>query len=242
MSIGEHLATARQRAGLTVTEVSRQTRIRETIVRAVEDDEYAGCGGDFYARGFIRSIARAVGADPEPLIKEYDAAHPAPQAVPGGEFLGPVTLVGARRRHRPNWTALLAVAAVVAFGVAAYVFVAKGGHAQHQHQATSRHRPQLARPKAPTTSPTPARYVREVVIRLSAIADCWVEFTTPGGLYLSQYYLPAGTSQTWAFGRAVDMRLGNPEGVKLIVNGKNPLPAGAKQPITLTLGLSGNSG
>jgi hypothetical protein len=151
-------------------------------------------------------------------------------------------LVSPRRRRRTNWTALLAVAVVVAFGVAAYVFVGQGGHAQHQHQATSHHRPKLARQKAPTTSPTPARYVREVVIRLSAVADCWVEFTTPGGRYLSQYFLPAGTSQTWAFGRAVDMRLGNPAGVKLIVNGKNPLPAGAKQPITLALVLSGSSG
>lgn len=78
MSIGEDLAQARHRAGLTVREVSQQTCIRETLIRAIEHDDYCGCGGDFYARGHIRAIARVVGADPVPLIAEYDAAHHLP--------------------------------------------------------------------------------------------------------------------------------------------------------------------
>lgn len=78
MSIGRALAEARHRAGLTVTEVSQQTRIRETIIRGIESDDYSACGGDFYARGHIRSIARVVGADPAPLIREYDSTWRAP--------------------------------------------------------------------------------------------------------------------------------------------------------------------
>ncbi len=78
MTIGQALAEARHRAGLTVAEVSEQTRIREKIIRAIEDDDYSTCGGDFYARGNIRSIAKVVGADSEPLIQEYDALHRAP--------------------------------------------------------------------------------------------------------------------------------------------------------------------
>lgn len=245
MSIGEHLAAARQQAGLTVKEVSQRTRIRETIVRGVEKDEYTECGGDFYVRGFIRAIAREVGADPEPLVREYDAAHPAAQqAVATAGFLGPVTSVDLRRRRGPNWTAALAVAAVVAFGVVAYLFVAGSGHA---HRVANHGRPPIALPTAsatssPSTSPAPVRYVREVSIRLTATADCWVEFTTPDGSYLAQYFLTAGTSQTWVFGRAVNMRLGNPAGVKLLVNGKNPLPAHATQPITLALDLQSSTG
>lgn len=78
MSIGKALAEARQRAGLTVAEVSRQTRLRETIIRGIESDDYSACGGDFHARGHIRSIARVVGADPVPLIREYDSTRRAP--------------------------------------------------------------------------------------------------------------------------------------------------------------------
>ena len=58
MSIGEVLADARRRAGLTVAQVSELTRIRETIIRDIERDDYASCGGDFWARGHIRRVAR----------------------------------------------------------------------------------------------------------------------------------------------------------------------------------------
>lgn len=75
MSIGGALAEARSDAGLSVTEVSERTRIRAAIIRDIERDDYAACGGDFYARGHIRAIAKVVGADPVPLIAEYDAAR-----------------------------------------------------------------------------------------------------------------------------------------------------------------------
>ena len=81
MSIGEDLASARRQAGLTLAQVSKQTCIRETIIGAIEQDDYRVCGGDFYTRGHIRAIAHAVGADPEPLIAEYDAAHYPPHLV-----------------------------------------------------------------------------------------------------------------------------------------------------------------
>jgi helix-turn-helix protein len=81
VSIGEALVQARQRAGLSVAQVSERTRIRETIIRGIEDDDYSACGGDFYARGHIRAIAKVVGTDSEPLIREYDTRHRAPGVV-----------------------------------------------------------------------------------------------------------------------------------------------------------------
>jgi transcriptional regulator with XRE-family HTH domain len=75
VSIGGALAEARSEAGLSVTEVSERTRIRAAIIRDIERDDFAACGGDFYARGHIRAIAKVVGTDPVPLIAEYDAAR-----------------------------------------------------------------------------------------------------------------------------------------------------------------------
>jgi cytoskeletal protein RodZ len=81
VSIGEALAEARREAGLTVAQVSQRTRIRQTIIRGIEGDDYSACGGDFYARGHIRSIAKVVAADPGPLIKEFDTTRRAPGAI-----------------------------------------------------------------------------------------------------------------------------------------------------------------
>jgi len=73
--IGETLAQARRRAGLTVAQVSERTRIREAVIEGIEGGDYSACGGDFYARANIRSIAKAVGADSGQLISEYDALY-----------------------------------------------------------------------------------------------------------------------------------------------------------------------
>ena len=84
MSIGEALAQARHESGLSVADVSHQTRIRETIISGIERDDFAPCGGDFYARGHIRAIARAVGVDAAPLVDEYDSLYLQPGVIPTG--------------------------------------------------------------------------------------------------------------------------------------------------------------
>ncbi|HEX4258231.1 MAG TPA: helix-turn-helix domain-containing protein, partial [Streptosporangiaceae bacterium] len=100
MSIGEVLSDARCRSGLSIVEVSRQTGIREEVVWAVELDDFAKCGANLYARGYIRSIAAAVLVDPAPLLAEFDATHPAKQpSEPHGEASGEP---GGERRPRPR--------------------------------------------------------------------------------------------------------------------------------------------
>jgi transcriptional regulator with XRE-family HTH domain len=120
VSIGEALAQARHQAGLTVTQVSHRTRIRETIITGIEGDDYAACGGDFYARGHIRSIAGVVGADPEPLIRQYDAAQPGPEAITEDDVAQPVASGGMRERRRLNWIAALVLVLAVGLGFVAY--------------------------------------------------------------------------------------------------------------------------
>jgi transcriptional regulator with XRE-family HTH domain len=99
--IGETLAQARHQAGLTLAQVSKQTRIRETIIRNIEADDFSECGGDFYTRGHIRAIAKAVGTDPEPLIEDYDSDHRAtgPMATVS---LDELLATSAAQRHRPD--------------------------------------------------------------------------------------------------------------------------------------------
>jgi transcriptional regulator with XRE-family HTH domain len=94
VSIGGALAEARSEAGLSITEVSERTRIRAAIIRDIERDDYAACGGDFYARGHIRAIAKVVGTDPVPLIAEYDEAR-MPHDDLDGLAEGPVAASGA---------------------------------------------------------------------------------------------------------------------------------------------------
>ncbi len=162
MSIGETLANARRDAGLTVTQVSERTRIRETIIRAVERDDFIACGGDFYARGDIRSIALAVGADPGPLIGEYDETLRAPEEITAAEALAPTMAIRPVPRRKPNWTAVLAVLLLAAVAVLGYHLATSPGRTSatatgyslaHPHR---RARPPATPAPRPTPTPTPA--------------------------------------------------------------------------------------
>jgi transcriptional regulator with XRE-family HTH domain len=75
VSIGETLARARRHAGLSIADVSSQTRIMQSVIDGIEHDDYSACGGDFYARGNIRLIARVLHVNSTRLVEAYDAAR-----------------------------------------------------------------------------------------------------------------------------------------------------------------------
>jgi cytoskeletal protein RodZ len=240
VSIGDTLAEARRQTGLTITQVSQQTRIRETIIRGIERGDFSACGGDFYARGHIRSIAKVVGLDPDQLIREFDAAHGAPHAIRAAEVFEPSTPIKLKEGRHFNWSVamLVALAAIIGF----VIYHAVSGPPSKANPSAASH--VTSPPKTVTHHPTPppststTTYRRELVVKLAVKSGpCWVEFTTyPGDAYVTQDELQAGQTMTWTFKYAVSMQLGNPGAVVLTVNGKNRLSPGAQiNPITLSL-------
>ncbi|MGH3423054.1 MAG: helix-turn-helix domain-containing protein, partial [Streptosporangiaceae bacterium] len=199
MTIGDALAEARRQAGLTITQVSQRTCIRETIIRGIERNDFSACGGDFYARGHIRSIARAVGADPEPLIREYDATQGAPEAITAADVFEPSTPIKLKERRRPNWSLALLVVLAAIVGVATYHFLSGPAKSDPRADAGTSHVSSHDTPKAgvtkQTTSQTTTRHHKHrTVIRVSAVTgDCWVQLTTASGRSIYSGVIPAGT-------------------------------------------------
>ena len=248
MSIGEILTAARQQAGLTITQVSQQTRIREPSIRGIERDDFSACGGDFYARGHIRAIARTAGADPEPLIREYDSSQGTPEASTAAGVPGPLAPLRLSERRRPNWSVALLVVLAAVIGLVAYHLVASqpagSGTAAARKPVTA---PQAAR-KHPAATNTPAPAAAspsspDVVISLTAVSEpCWADLTTSGGAVIFEGIIDPGTSETWTERQAVTLRLGNPGAVTLTVDGNSRTGLGSA-PVTLSLapgqGVSG---
>ncbi|MCZ4497475.1 MAG: hypothetical protein JWQ74_28 [Marmoricola sp.] len=73
--IGTRIRHAREMLDMTIDELSQRTRIRPHILEAVEVDDFVPCGGDFYARGHLTSIARVLGLPLEPLMASYDELY-----------------------------------------------------------------------------------------------------------------------------------------------------------------------
>ena len=111
--VGPELAAARTRLGLTVDQLAERTRIRPHVIESIEVDDFAPCGGDFYARGHLRTLARVLGIDVAPLLTSYDERYAHAPINPRRVFEAELA-TGANgsirsTRGGPNWSVLVAV-------------------------------------------------------------------------------------------------------------------------------------
>ncbi|EMF53155.1 helix-turn-helix domain-containing protein [Streptomyces bottropensis] len=234
-SIGRALQQARIAAGLTVDDVSNATRVRIAIVHAIEHDDFSPCGGDVYARGHIRNLARAVRIDPAPLMEQYDEAHGGRPAPTPAAPLFEAERIRPERRG-PNWTAAMvaAIVAVIAFvGFTAFdggdddgsgTQVAEGSTPTTSKPAPSK--PRTDKPDAdpkpdPTDSAIAAAPRDKVTVRVSASdGRSWISAKDHNGRLLWDGLLKQGESKTFQDGSKIDLVLGDAGAVQLYVNGK----------------------
>ncbi|MDH6188150.1 cytoskeleton protein RodZ [Streptomyces sp. CZ24] len=229
--IGRTLARARTEAGLGVDEVSAATRVRVPIIQAIEQDDFSRCGGDVYARGHIRTLARAVGIDPEPLVAAYDDDHggrPAPTA--------PAPLFEAERirsePRRPNWTAAMVAAIVAVVGFVGFTLFSgedDGGAKNVAGENGSTAPP--AEPSKTAEKPAPDPKPSESAIAAAPADRVTVKITVPegrswlsakdhNGQLLFDGTLQKGQTKTFTDKERVDLVIGDAGAVELLVNGK----------------------
>jgi cytoskeletal protein RodZ len=132
VSLGSELAAARVAQGLSVDDVALATRIRATLIRAIEEDDFSQCGGAVYARGHVRSIARAVGLDPEPLLATFDtpdiATAPAP-GLPGGDLLeAEHQYARSMKPQRAHWGGVIMATLAVIIALTVFSLVSNSGN------------------------------------------------------------------------------------------------------------------
>ena len=122
--IGPQLSAARDRLRLSIDQLSERTRIRPHVIEAIEVDDFAPCGGDFYARGHLRTLARVLGIDAGPLLAAYDEHYAHAPVDPRRVFeaelaTGTGGTIRSTRGGR-NWSVLIAavMGAVLVWSVA----------------------------------------------------------------------------------------------------------------------------
>lgn len=246
--LGAALAAARRDRGLSVEDVAAATRIRPAIIRAIEADDFDACGGAVYARGHLRSVAQVVGADPRPLVEEFDRRFhqpvPALRTAPLGAF-DPPRDAGRSGRGSPTWASVAAgVMAVAVLFLGISWIVGRG-----EDDASGTPGPQaVGTTGAPTTSapaptasrPTPVPApAKVVVLRLRATGgSSWLSVTGSSGAALFQGTLADGEAREFRDSRQLSVRFGNSPAVRVTQNGKDVgAPRCPRQVCTVAFGL-----
>ncbi|WP_141207257.1 helix-turn-helix domain-containing protein [Streptomyces griseorubiginosus] len=252
LSVGRALKQARIAAGLTVDDVSSATRVRIAIVHAIEADDFAPCGGDVYARGHIRTLAKAVHLDPAPLLDQYAADHgggrPAPTpAAPlfEAERIRP-------ERRGPNWTAAMVAAIVAVVGFVGFTAL-KGGDDGGTTQVADGTTPATSEsptpksdksPKDPKPTPSDSAIAAapqdKVTVQISAAdGKSWILAKDHNGRTLFDGLLKQGDSKTFQDSDKINLVLGDAGAIQLYVNGKkidDDWQPGAVERLTYTKG------
>lgn len=81
-SPGQRLQRERQARKLDVSYVATTLRLTPQVVDAIERDDYRQLPNAVFVSGYIRSYARLMGLDPEPLNQRFHELHPNAEAPP----------------------------------------------------------------------------------------------------------------------------------------------------------------
>ena len=209
----------------------------------MESDEF-----DFlapaYVRGFLRSYARYLRVEPEPLLEDFDQRY-------GGGRVDSSQMLALQRREkavprehrRLNSWAVAGGAAAAILVILAIVGVASAPEKREPPEsalslATPTPAPSLSASPSASPAETPGEIAAADGIELvvdAATGDSWLEVYADGkSVPLFYDTLAAGSSETFDADRRMHIRLGYPAGVELTVNGRSLGSPGGETPIELT--------
>jgi len=173
MKLGEVLAAKRGERGLTIEQAAAATRIRAHYLSALESDELERLVAPVYAKGHLRTYARFLGLDPEPLVRMLKTETQDPHRL----------LSIGNRVVRPRM--VLTTPAIVAAGIV-LLAGAFGGYAWRQIQVDQR--PAANSPAvqvaavspAATPAPTPKPQTRPIVVEVRVTEEVWINVFVDG--------------------------------------------------------------
>jgi cytoskeleton protein RodZ len=235
-TMGAYLRAARRKRRVGIERAAEETRIRADFLMRMESDEF-----DFlapaYVRGFLKTYARFLRVDPDPLMEEFDRRFGA--RVDTAQMIALEKHGRRTRLERPrlssNWTAAALFAGFLLLVLAVVGLVSEptgdegAGNVATQDDETPTPTPEPSDTPTATPTPTPTPTDIEDIIAsadtielevVAATGRCWTTVTADGEEIFTGT-LEVGQSETFTAEEKMDVVLGNAGGVELIVNGQN---------------------
>ena len=239
MSLGALIAKTRTDARLSVEDLSTLTNIPATLLRAMENNNFAKCGGETYARGHLRNIATKVGIDERIFLDLFESEVTAP-AKPIRELLNENNVtMPYQEPKRISWKILAAgsAAALILFAGAQIFFLDSENPAELEVITTASATPSepAAESVLPSTTASPettstTTAIGPAGVNLELVASrgtTWLYATNEDGKVLFSGMIRKGNSKNFIQPEQVNLRVGNAGGVDISVNGKNVGSVGA---------------
>ena len=213
-SLGKYLKRERESKRISLGEVAKNTRVREHLLKAMEEDRYEVLPPPTYIKGFLLSYAKYIGLDPHDVMLRYESV------LKGG----PVTRAEAPPEKKSLWNAkyfwVLGGFILVGLIVSYLLFLRPSEtpvESIPEKPKVEEILPSPVLPQIAATISTPEE--QPFNVQLKALEETWVRVEIDGQPDREMTLKPGETSSHRALTQ-VRLVVGNAGGIDIIFRGK----------------------
>ena len=227
MSLGSSITQARKSAGLSIEDLSASTNIRAALLKEIESNNFANCGGETYARGHIRNIAMKLGVDPLIYIAAFEDEQMHTDRSMKELLVENSVMRQPEEARKVSWKVLatISVSSLFIAGLA-QIIISNTASVEIPEPIASITATESATPSPEATEATPTEQATvstgegvELVISATR-AKSWLFVSDATGRTLFSGQMSRGSSKTFRTDVSLNVKIGNAGGVDLTVNGK----------------------
>ena len=227
MSLGSSITQARKSAGLSIEDLSASTNIRTALLKEIESNNFANCGGETYARGHIRNIAMKLGVDPLIFIAAFEDEQMHTDRSMKELLVENSVMRQPEEARKVSWKVLatISVSSLFIAGLA-QIIISNTASVEIPEPIASITATESATPSPEATEATPTEQATvstgegvELVVSASR-AKSWLFVSDATGRTLFSGQMSRGSSKTFRTDVSLNVKIGNAGGVDLTVNGK----------------------
>jgi cytoskeletal protein RodZ len=240
MTLGSTIRDAREAARISLESLSESTSIRLGLLTQMENNNFAHCGGDTYARGHLRTIAKRIGLNPQILLDLYDEEQSTEKRAMQDLLVENNIMQVPREKKTISWKVPAVISVSILFVIASVQIVtsnqdssptpAPSVSASKSAEPTPAPTESSTPTPPPTQSPAPAVTSTSGPVELTLVAsrgNSYIHIVVDGA-QAEKGSMFQGETKTFKGKKVISIYLSNPAGLDLTLDGKQLAPLGGQ--------------
>lgn len=236
MNLGSLIAKAREGAALSIEDLAGATSIRPALLRDIESNDFSHCGGQTYARGHIRNIAKCLKADETEFLRIYEEEQTIEKRTMHDLLAENNVMRKPATKRKVSWKSLVLIS-IASMGIAGLaqivvsnistvekatidIATADVTTAQPTVEASVSASTSTSAKPAPSEQSSFSTGTGVKVVINAARAKSWLFVSDAAGRTLFSGQMSMGATHVFTSDNRLDFKVGNAGGVDVEVNGK----------------------